>query len=177
MKYFAGYLIEGEAAEYYQKITFHLSHRFGIKNLSEYVSLHLTLKPPFETEDIVPFEKLLEETAIKEETIPFAIQGFERFGLSSRTIFLDIEKNPSLQEKCEKILHTLADFGDNKRAEPLPLKLHASVARHLTPEESQKVWDYVSSLPAPHFDLQFNNLTLFIFKNNCWEIQKIYHFE
>lgn len=176
MRYCAGYLIEGEAGEYYKKITADISSRFGIKNLSEYISLHLTLKAPFETTDITLFEKALEEISIKESTVPFAIHGFERFGPQSRTVFLSVEKNFSLQEKAEKLVQALAAFGNYQKPIPLPLILHASIARYLTPEESQKVWDYIVSLPVPHFDLQFNNLTLFSFQNNFWKIEKTFYF-
>ncbi|MDP2704806.1 MAG: 2'-5' RNA ligase family protein [Patescibacteria group bacterium] len=176
MRYFIGYLIEGEAGEYYKKITADLSERFGIKNLSEYIPLHLTLKAPFETGDISVIEKVLEDTAVKEETSPLVIDGFERFGSQSRTIFLGIKDNVRVQEKAEKLLHLLSGFGNYQKPIPLPLKLHASIARYLSPEQSQNVWDYVSSLPAPHFDLQFNNLTLFVHQDNHWEIQKTFYF-
>lgn len=176
MRYFAGHLIEGEAGEYYKKITADISSRFGVKNLSEYIPLHLTLKAPFETTDISLFEKALEEISIKESSIPFAIHGFERFGSQSRTIFLSVEKDAHVQEKSEKLVQTLAVFGNYQRPIPLPLILHASVARYLTPEQSQTVWDYIVSLPAPHFDVQFDNVTLFSFENDCWKVEKTFYF-
>lgn len=176
MKYFAGYLIEGEAGGYYKKVTADLSSHFGIKDLSKHIPPHLTLKPPFETEDITPFEKIIEGLVEKEEVLPFSIDEYGRFNLESETIFLSVQQQQNLQEKAEKILSTLADFGNNQKPVHLPLKLHASIARHLTPHKSQEIWEYVSSLPVPHFDLQFDNLTLFVFQNDNWEVRKIYRF-
>lgn len=173
MKYFVGHLINGEAAEYYREITADLASRFGIKNLAEKLPPHLTLRAPFESDDIVQFERRVRRLAGQEKPMRFSIDGFGNFG--DKTVFLSV-KGAGIKEKLEKIAKTLTDFDGGQKPMPTPLFSHISIARFLKPQEYGKIIEYLSRLPVPNFNLDFDNLTIFIRKENRWNIFKTYYF-
>ncbi len=176
MIYFVGYLIEGEAAKYYQQITTDLAARFGIANLSLRIPPHFTFKPPFESDNINPFKKTLGDIASSQTSLPIDIDGFDRYGLDSKTIYLNVRKDDGLNNKILKIIDQIKDFGEKKKPLPDNFRLHASIARHLTSEQSAAIWNYLQTLPPPHFELNFDNLTLFRLADKIWQTEKTWRF-
>ena len=176
MRYYVGLLIKGEPAEYYKKITTDLAKRFDIKNLSDTKPPHLTLKAPFESESIEIFEKEIGELASKQKVSQLFIEGFGRFDLESKTVFLAVKPDPELQIKVNGMVRALVHFGENRKFVPEPLYSHISIARYLDVELSQKIWDHVATLPVPRFEVAFDSLTLFVSQDNRWEIKSIFPF-
>ncbi|HAU07755.1 MAG: hypothetical protein UW46_C0004G0047 [Candidatus Yanofskybacteria bacterium GW2011_GWF1_44_227] len=176
MKYFVGYIIEGEAVDYYKTLGEDLSKRFGVKNISLTKPLHMTFKAPFESDDIKPFDKRLRELA-QREAIPFVLNKFGRFGDYDLTIYLAPAGNEILQKNVDEIANAIYEFGDKRLPTHLPIRLHASIARYLSPELAKKVWEYLETLPAPHFELSFNNIALFIHSEDRWSVESRYPFK
>lgn len=176
MKYYVGYLVKGEVADYYREITSDLSKRFGIKNLSDTKPPHLTFKAPFETENIEIFEKEIKRVASQYKVSKFFIEGFGRFESMDKTIYLAIKPDSELNKKANGIIKTIAYFGENRKSIPQPFHPHISVARFLDPEMFQKIWNYVSTLPIPRFETVFDGLTLFVDQNNHWEVKSTFPF-
>ncbi len=176
MRYFVGYIIEGEAAKYYKTLNEDLFNRFGVKNIALTKPLHMTFKAPFESDNIEPFNEQLSDLSQRAPT-PFVLNKFGRFETFDLTIYLAPVENKILQQNVDKIADAISGFGDKKLPTHLPIRLHASIARHLKPELVAKVWEYLMNLPAPYFELSFNNLTLFKDNNGSWEVESIHHFK
>ena len=176
MKYFVGYLIQGIAAEYYAAITQELSARFGIQNLAAKLPPHITFKAPFEADDITPFKEKLAAICEREAAMKLTLHGFGRFDALGRVIFLEVENDSELMRVAEEIASELESFGGDKKQLPRPLRLHASVARFLTPGQSEEIWNYLHARPLLHFDMQFDNLTLFSKAEGPWQVDTIFPF-
>jgi 2'-5' RNA ligase len=188
MKYFIGYVIEGEAEEYYKNICKELARNFGIKDLSLRLPPHLTFVPPFEIEDnknqvrerIIQALKMI---ADEQKIINFNMKGFGRFGHGSRTIFLSFEASEEVNNVIQEINQKIKDLVKQKIISVFELKLlsknihlHTSIARFLTPNLSNKIWNYLKELHEPRFKLKFDNLTLFELKESGWISIEVFRF-
>lgn len=175
MRYFAGYLLEGEAAAFYNTLAADLAARFGIRNLAEYIPPHFTLKAPFETRDIAPFKEQLSALAAEETPVTFLLEGFGRFR-EKGVIFFYIG-GEKLWECLPRIVECIAPFGDNrKELNSEVLKTHISVARRVEEPLRDEIWRYVKNLPKPRFELRFDNIALFRFEEGKWMVENVYRF-
>ncbi|MEI6490672.1 MAG: 2'-5' RNA ligase family protein [bacterium] len=84
------YLAKGEVEEYFKQITSELALNFSERNLSERVPAHITLKYPFETEDVNLIENKIADVLKNKSKVLFKVGGFERFENSKETIFLSV---------------------------------------------------------------------------------------
>lgn len=174
MRLFIGYLLENESAQYYDYITNHLSQKFKIKNLSEKFPPHITFKAPFDIESSTTLESKIDEIVSKLKNQNFVINGFDKF--EGGTIFLKIQVSELLIKIMESIISEIESFGENKMFIPKPFHPHISIARFLSQTQNEMIWQYLNSLPTPHFNLQFNNITIFKKESKKWKIQKTYRF-
>lgn len=174
-KYFAGYLVGGEAAEYYAKIANDLAFRFGVRDLSERIPPHFTLKPPFTTDNLASFREALAALAGKEHPTPFVLEGLDSH--SGGTVYLAVAQNAAFRRQAEKLVHALFPFGEHQKTLRLPFTPHVSIARYLTEEEKAKVLEYLGMLPSPRFELSFDNLTLFAHDGARWRAEETFKFQ
>ncbi|HEY4477878.1 MAG TPA: 2'-5' RNA ligase family protein [Candidatus Paceibacterota bacterium] len=175
MQYFVGYLVEGEASEYYKALTSDLNQRFGIKNLSEYIPPHLTLKIPFEPDSIEDFEKYVATVSETLSTVDLSVDGFEKFDGKRMTIFLRVAVGENIKT-IEEVVDHLESYSEYTKKLPRPLTLHSSIARFLSPEQCDEIWSYLQTLPTPQFNLVFNNLTIFKLVDGIWGVHKTFTF-
>jgi 2'-5' RNA ligase len=177
-RFFVGHKLAGEEInKYYENITNELANKFGIKNLGKKVAPHLTLKPPFESEKMEEFEKIIKKLAEDQKIIPFEIDGFGKFEYDfGNTIYLAVSDNPELQKNAQKIAYFIKDFGENRNESPNILKLHASVARYMDEKQMKEIWEYLHSKPIPEFNLWFNNLTIFKYSPGSWNVYREFKF-
>lgn len=176
MQYFVGYLIEGNTSKYYKKITSDLGQKFDIKNLSEHIPPHLTLKIPFETDTIEDFENYVSKKTENLSGMDLVVDGFEKFNGRRMTIFLKVNAGENIKT-IENIVDYLESYDKDIKKLPRPLALHTSIARFLSPEQCKDIWNYLQEIPSPYFNLIFNNLTIFKLINDVWEVHKIFYFK
>ncbi|MEI6396632.1 MAG: 2'-5' RNA ligase family protein [Candidatus Taylorbacteria bacterium] len=175
MRYFIGSLLRGEVAEYYKTTCIDLSNRFGIANVSDIVPPHITVKTSFEK----PNAEIIDEClSLNTEVVPFPISlsNWNHFG--TRTIFMEGNK-PSIELKAytDSIVTKLRAAGIPSTIEEKELQIRMSIARFLKPQEYQNVWNYLQTVPAPKFDMTFDNLTIFYKENNddkAWKVLKTF---
>ncbi|HEY0010448.1 MAG TPA: 2'-5' RNA ligase family protein [Candidatus Paceibacterota bacterium] len=171
MRYLLAHHIRGDAAGYYVRLTKDLEKRFGIPSLSRRSPAHITLKPPFETDDLEPVIGKLTQVSAFVPQLPLKIRGFETF--RQKTIYLDVPMTPELQQWGTELASECAGLVDG-RAIPLPIKMHISVARKLAPGLYQRVMRYLGTLPIPEFDSVFDSVTLFQYVNNKWVVHRVF---
>jgi len=175
MRFFIGYLIQGEAAQWQKQTEKQISHTFGTWDMHEKIPPHITLFRPFDVEEkeVGTLDSLLREwVAVHPTSGNFTMSSFGRF--SDRAVFTDISTDT-------KALHAVLDLRTRigsliKAKEDFPdWQAHATLAYLLTPTEIAAIWDYVQRLTPPDFTLPFDNVTLFRpGKTQGWEVEKIY---
>jgi 2'-5' RNA ligase len=175
MRYFIGDLIRGEAAEYYKATCADLATRFGAEDVSRIVAPHITVKAPFERREI---ETVDDVASLVAETAPISLSLSKWNHFGTRTIFLDAV-NPSreLKEYLKSVLSQLRAIGLSLNHQELDPHIHMSVARFLKPNQFEDIWKYLESMPAPQFDINFDNLTIFHKENaeeKAWKVLKTF---
>lgn len=175
MRYFIGHLIRGEAAEYYKTTCADLAARFGVEDVSAIVPPHITVKTPFEQPNSDAVEEIVAGLA-EASAIPFAFSGWNHFG--TRTIFVDTPQPPAeLKSFLKEVLNKMRQNGFNLTSQEVDPHIHMSVARFLKYPQYNEIWKYLSGTPAPKFDLNFDNLTIFVKENRddkAWKVLKTF---
>ena len=170
MRYFVAHILSGEAKGFHERLTRELSSYFHTVPLHERIPPHITIKPPFETDDagIQEVERILRAFATGERATPLRIHDFGRFGF--RTIYMDILKSKDAVSLVRRAIKTLNTNISWMPAYPLEgNKLHASVARFLTRRQYRHIWRYLKKL-HPEFSSSLNNLTILKKENGTWSI-------
>ena len=173
-KYCIGYLAEGEIVPYFNEITAHISAKFDIWNISKRVPPHLTLKYPFEAEDTSEIESRIEAVAKDMTPVPFTLNRFGRFEEGGKTIFLTTSASEELISSIKDCILKLGEFDEDRKFSIDEYKIHLSITRKLDPEISNTVWKYLQTLPSPYIDMVFNNITLFEFRDDVWEVKRTF---
>jgi len=175
MRYFIGNMIRGEAAEYYKTTCADLASRFGIEDVSTIVAPHITVKSPFERNENVMLDDVISLVS-DAPVIPLSLSRWNHFG--TRTIYLECTATPvELREYLKSVLSKLRAMGIMPNYKEFDPHIRMSLARFLTQEQFDKVWAYLQSMPAPQFDINFDNLTIFQkekIEDKAWKVLKTF---
>lgn len=176
-KYFVAYLLTGNAKTYHERLTRALANRYRIFPLHEKVSPHITIKPPFETDEegIQEVERVLRAFAHGENAVPLSIRGFGHFGF--KTAYLDTQKSSDatmLMRRAVKALNENISWMPKYPHEGK--KLHASVARFMDRVQSRRVARYLAKENAA-FDVVFDNVAILRKKDKTWEVISVIPFK
>lgn len=170
MRYFIGYLMRGEAAEYFKATCSDIATRFGIEDVSSIVPPHITVKAPFDRIDGNSVDEIISLIA-DAPAIPITLSEWNHFG--TRTIFLDATNPPpELKTYIKSVLSKFRSLGIMPNPQEHDPHIHMSIARFLKPEQYEEVWKYLNAMPAPKFDIMFDNLTIFVKENRDERIWK-----
>lgn len=169
MKYLIVHLLSGDAKAFHERITREISIRYHTLPLFERIASHITLKPPFETDEegIKEVERILRAFAKGERATPLTLSGFGHFGF--RTMYIDIPKSSEAVVLARRTLKVLNENVEWMPKNPLEgNKLHASVARFLTRRQSRRISRHLSALKPPYFEVTFDNIAILKKEGNAW---------
>ncbi len=176
MKYFVAYLLSGEAKTYHERLTRALAARYKIFPLHQKVTPHITIKPPFETDEegIEEVERVLRAFAHNENAVPLSIRGFGHFGF--KTAYLDTQKSSEATMLMRRAVKALNDNISWMPQYPHEgKKLHASVARFMDRVQARRVARYLAKENAS-FDVGFDNIAILRKKEKAWEVISVIPF-
>lgn len=176
MRYFIGYLIEGEAAAWHVNVAKNISDRFNTWKIYEKLPPHITIFYPFSTENIEPVENLLKEwTQSKKVPENFIISDFDHF--EDKVVFAKVGIEQSVGWTVEELRRSLKLIS-GMPSEDFPIwHPHATLANRQSPEKINQIWGYVLTLKKPNFIIPFDNITIFRFEGDRkWVIEKIFKF-
>ncbi len=170
MKYFVAHLLSGDAEAYHASVTRELTLRHRITPLHDRIPPHITIKPPFETDEpgIKEVERALRSFAHHEHAVPLVFDGFGRFGF--RTIYMDVYKSAEVVALVRRAIQML-----NTNISWMPVgplegnKLHASVARFLNRRQFRRIWRELKVL-RPHFESVFDSITILKKEGRSWQV-------
>lgn len=159
MRYFIGFAIQEEAGKWHTALAKDISEKFDTWKIHEYIPSHITLYRPFNMDDVSPIKDLLRAWIQKYSVSgTLTLSGFDRF--ADRVVFAAVDMEKSTEDAIadirQKIMAVLPkeDFPN--------FVPHATLADNdVSPEKIEKIWEYVNTLPKPHFVVPFDNITLF----------------
>ncbi|MFA7707793.1 MAG: 2'-5' RNA ligase family protein [Candidatus Pacearchaeota archaeon] len=174
MKYVLVYLIRGKAEKYHQKLVKSVGPKFGedymIKNP---LPSHITLKSPFKKEQMKYLEKALKKFAEEHKATKIKINGFGNF--RRFVAFLKIKFSKEAKKIQKELLETIQTFKDIEISEfDRKYKPHSTITYGNTSKSFNKIWDYLSKLDKPKFNLSFDNITILKKPREYWKIHRIY---
>ena len=168
-----GILLDDESYNYARKIELELCNKFdlcwGLKQPP-----HVTIKAPFKTNNIKPFEDYLGSLAKKIKPFYIDLESFDYF--SSNVIFLDVKENKKLLNLHLNIINDLKeDFGIKPNAfEGKNRRFHSTVAlEDVTEEKFKKAKKYLQG-KNPKFRFKIKTIGLFYYlgKSGGWVVTK-----
>lgn len=172
MKYSIFYLISGEAKKYRNELVKKVGPKFRERYVLESrLPAHITLKIPFETNKIKEIEKRLEGIVNNHKASKIRIIGFGRF--ERFVAFLKFEfSKPALKTQRE-LIRELSEIKGIKIYEPdKKWHPHATISYGNTKKSFNGIWNYLKKLSKPHFDLEFDNITIMKKPEKYWKIHK-----
>ncbi|OHA80069.1 MAG: hypothetical protein A2747_00385 [Candidatus Yonathbacteria bacterium RIFCSPHIGHO2_01_FULL_44_41] len=173
MRYFIAHLVKNPAAEYHRALVQYIAKRFDLKISAGYFPTHITLKAPFETQDITEAKDVLEKFTATHHALPFAVRGFGHF--QNNVIFLDVELPQETSRAVKELQWALNSVPEIQWGEHEPLEnLHITVAKKDIIKKFDNIWGYIEEKDIPQFDLLFDNIALLRFEDDVWIVDSVY---
>jgi 2'-5' RNA ligase len=171
MKYLIAYVLSDEAATAHRKLSRQLSEQFGTADPALRIPPHLTLKAPFEVEDITPVCEMLLQFVKSVEVGKFELGGFGHF--DRRVIYVhahaDIATRGALVSLTSllEVLHLpMEQFDSQNRT------LHATLAR--TSEDNfLSLWKFLQEEQF-FYSVLFDQLVLMRKDKDMWQVEEVF---
>lgn len=175
MRYFIGYLIQGEAGEWHRTLAQEISEKFHTWQIREHVPPHITIFRPFDADDVFSVKSLLCEWTA-ERSVPgnFVLSGFGHF--DDTVVFANVVAEKSVTDAVSDLQKQLQALSGMPVPEYTEWHPHATLANHAGASEISAIRQYVSTLPKPHFVLPFDNVTLFRYdEGKEWRVDEFFY--
>lgn len=160
MKIGYGILLDTATHNFVRKLQLELHQETGIGLARQ--PPHITLKSPFDIEDISSFSEHLSRLASKLSSFAIEIQGFGTFG--ERVLYLDVLPNKRLDNLHELILNEMNSNFDIPPGEfeGPNIKFHISIAGFQKAAHFQAAQQYIGRY-QPAFSFPLTELGLFYY--------------
>ena len=163
-------ILNDQGHNFIRRIQIELNQNLGFRISRQ--SPHITIKAPFDVEEIALFSRYLEDLANEIQPFDLQLKGFGNFG--EQVIFLDVEENNALSQLHWRILNDLeSQFSIEKHPfEGENVKFHASIAGYSNPADFKKAQNYLEKY-QPDFQFQVKTLGIFYhLGNDGWVVYK-----
>lgn len=160
-KYLIVHMLTGPVREYHQGLVDSISDRFGIPSVTFRIGSHLTLKAPFDYDQIADIEDRLEEFCACHRSAKLSAHGFGFFSSDRKIIFLDIlfsAEAKALLADYDQMLGTIP--GLTFEASDQNRKLHATVAELKFDADFNSIWQYLNQSPQLSYPIDFRSISL-----------------
>lgn len=161
--------IEGDALKLHEKITSEVCHKFNKKR--QKLPAHFTIKAPFETDQIDDMINVLEKFSRDRAKAPIKIQGFGKFRRD--VVYMDVKVSDEAKQVYDDLIDEISQISwiDFKKNEGKDRVFHCTILSRRIQDKFNEIWEYINQYKC-EFDLYFDNLALYIWKNNTWVIYK-----
>jgi len=166
------YLPSKEVSDYVTKLINEISKKFDEKYILENPRpVHVTLKSPFDIEDIEEIEIALEGFAKEQKSVNVSTGEFEEF--RGKVFFLKTNFSQEAVEIQKELIKELGNFEeifiDRYDKEFTP---HLTVGYANSQESYDGIVELLEKTPNPEFDFKFDNVAILKKIGNAWEIYK-----
>lgn len=160
MKIGYGIMLDVATRNFIRQVQLELHHQVGIGLARQ--PPHITIKSPFETTEIAPHRKYLDDLSQKLNGLEVEIEGFGNF--ADKTIYLDVRHTPTLIALHETVLQQAEEkFGLKPlEFEGKNIKFHASVAGFENVSRCKDAQGFLSKY-SPKFKFRVLQLGLFYY--------------
>lgn len=179
-RYCIGFAASGLLERYIRNLTADISEKFNVPDLSLRIAPHITFVYPFSVSrdgtviDIKKIEDTVLDIVNTQKSVKISLEGFGTFENSHETIFLDVWNKQDLIPLLTVVKSKFNFVDEDRKYDIKTHKVHISIVRHLSLEQSLKIQEYLKSFSKYSVDAIFDNLSIFEFddKREVWEVYK-----
>jgi len=171
-KYSIFYLLKGNAKNYRNKLVKEVGPTFGERYVFDSkLPAHITLKVPFETNDIKNIEENLKEFVKNHKESKIKIIEFGHFRRFVAFLKFEFSKNAlSIQKDLINSLNKIKDISISKTDKQW--HPHATISYGNTKKSFNGIWEHLKKLKRPYFEIMFDNITIMKKSGKYWKIHK-----
>jgi len=162
-------LLSGEALRLHEKIVEDVCFKFNVQR--QKLPGHITLKAPFETDNIGEIEKVLQLFCSQNSKVPIKIEGINNF--RNNVIYMDIHPSKEAIKLHENLYTELKkiDFLEWKPTENKNRTFHSTIVSRRIQKKFYDIWKYVNNYKFS-FDTYIDNITIMKWVNSRWQTYK-----
>lgn len=166
--------IEGEAYDFHKKITSEIFNKFNKK--PQKLPSHFTIKAPFETDKIQDMITILESYSAERVKTPIHLKGFGKFRRD--VVYMNVEVSEEAKKVHDKLIEEISKIPwiEFKQNEGKDKVFHCTLVSRRIQDKFNEIWDYVNKYES-NFETYFDNLCLYIWKDNTWTIFRRFNFK
>ena len=175
MRYVIVCVVKGKAGDFNNNLRKELFKNFKAK--SSKLPAHFTIKAPFEHDgDILGLEEVLEKFCEKEKPAAFNIKGYGNF--DKRVIYMKVDMSKEGQNVHDKLIEKInkISYINFRQREGKDKVFHVTLASKKLEPIYNEVWDYVNKYTC-NFKCEFDNITIYNWDNNTWNIYREFKME
>ncbi|MBU5593219.1 2'-5' RNA ligase family protein [Clostridium sp. MSJ-4] len=164
-------LIHGEAQEFHEKLVGDVCSRFNFR--PQKLPMHITLKAPFEIEDVSEIYKITEDFCSHKNRFNFIVKDFGHF--RDNVIFMDIPYSKELSTLHKDYIKRLKGISNLQwsKNEGENTKFHCTIVSRRISHKFKEAFDYVNNY-SPEFNVSFDNISImeYNFETFKWDLYK-----
>ncbi|GAA0104903.1 2'-5' RNA ligase family protein [Paraclostridium sordellii] len=171
MRYVIVSVTKGSAGDFNNSLRKDVFKKFQVK--SSKLPAHFTIKSPFECDDISTLESNLKYFCENNKSAPYKVIGYNNF--DNRVIYMEVFMSNSGKITHDKLIDELSklsyiNFSDHDGKDKV---FHITVASKKIQKNFIEIYNYVKDIDC-HFECVFDNISIFKWENNTWELHKEY---
>lgn len=169
MRYVIVNALNGKALKFHDKLTTEVCSKFNLKRTK--LPGHITLKAPFESENIDELINMLESLVKTNNKAPISVHGYDHFRndvVFMKTIFSK-EAN-GVYNEFYKLLKTLS-WLQWKKNEDSQRIFHTTIVSKKIKNKFNEIWEYINEFQC-NFHIYFDNISIYIWEENTWRLYK-----
>lgn len=171
MRYVIVSATKGIAGEFNNSLRKDVFKKFQVK--SSKLPAHFTIKSPFECDNISSLENTLKCFCENNKSAPYKVIGYNNF--DNRVIYMEVFMSNSGKVTHDKLIDELSklsyiNFSDHDGKDKV---FHITVASKKIQKNFIEIYNYAKDIDC-HFECSFDNISIFKWENNTWELHKEY---
>lgn len=169
MRYVIVYTLKEEALKFHEEITKSVCNKFVVKRSK--LPGHVTLKAPFETNDIDELINLISSFIVKIKKASIEINGYGSF--RKDVIFMNTNFSLEAKQNYDKLIELLMsinwlEWKENEGKEKI---FHITIVSKRIKDKFDDIWNYVNGFDCD-FHSYFDNVSIYVWENNTWVLYK-----
>lgn len=172
MHYLLVYLLSGDAEKFHNKTVREVTFKFDVNHvLNQDIAPHITLKYPFETNNIEELEDFLVNFCNNQVAEKIELDGFNHF--DDRVVFMKVKFSKAALKVYESLYKELKKFAWMQwdKFDSVNMKFHSTIASDDINNKFDAIFNFLKEKDY-RFELKFDNISILKYENEHWDIYR-----
>ncbi len=162
MRYFVGFHVKGQGGKVRDEISDALAAQFKMRSLRQSKPAHMTIVPPFESDDVSALEFKIEDLVARYHSLPIKLSGFGHF--NKRVLYIVAHLPDETRRAFDEISRVLNHA-------PFDATPHVTVGYCDTPAHFPLMWQFLQTLNS-QAECVLDNVTIFARSEKMWQVHR-----